>query len=139
VSSDRSRFPACGDIHIVRLADLVEMPISQRTGNPKDQGWSMNIINSEVNGSPDLLVGAFRCEPHEIHPPHFHNMGELYYVLHGECELTIGDRTQMISEGTAIYTPKGVAHGVRTFESEVQIMVVFPEGDWDKIEKHWLP
>jgi quercetin dioxygenase-like cupin family protein len=77
-------------------------------------------------------------EPHQYHPPHAHpNMGELYYVLEGRCEITVGALVQMCSAGTAIYTPAGTPHSVRTHDEGTAVMVAFPEGDWEKIEKVW--
>src|SRR4051812_19130773 len=106
------------------------------TKNPVDQGTSRRLIGKAVNGSPDLLVSVLTMEPHQYHPLHFHpNMGEMYYVVEGSCEIRVGDETRTCTRGTAIYTPAGTAHSVRTGDEGCSVMVAFPEGDWDKIEK----
>ncbi|KWX68868.1 hypothetical protein ASJ79_15910 [Mycobacterium sp. NAZ190054] len=65
-------------------------------------------------------------------------MGELYYILEGSCELRVGDRTQMVTAGTAVYTPVGVPHSARTFDEGVAILIVFPEGVFEKIAKEFI-
>lgn len=134
---DRSDTQSLGSVIFARLDEAPEVPIASRTLNSADQGGSRSLINKEINGSPDLLVGVLRMDPHQYHPPHSHNMGELYYVLDGECEIRVGDETQTCGSGTAIYTPAGTPHSVRTNERGTSVMVVFPEGNWDSIDKVW--
>ncbi len=64
-------------------------------------------------------------------------MGELYFVLEGPCEIQVGDRVEMCEAGTAIYTPAGTPHSIRTFDNGAAVMVAFPEGDWNAIQKVW--
>jgi quercetin dioxygenase-like cupin family protein len=127
-----------GRIIFAKLDEVDEVPISSRTNNPKDQGGSRALISKAVNGAPDLLVSVLRMQPGQYHPTHSHpNMGELYYVLEGRCEIRVGDEVQMCSAGTAIYTPAGTPHSVRTHDEGTAVMVAFPEGDWEKIVKVW--
>ena len=123
---------------ITRYEDVPEAPVSKMTVDG-DEGWTRVMISKEINGSPDLLVSVFRMAPNQFHPLHAHpNMGELYFLLKGRVELTVGDRTEWIEPGTAIYTPKDVPHCARTDDEGASILVVFPEGDWSKIEKRWV-
>jgi quercetin dioxygenase-like cupin family protein len=134
--TDEARAPV---IVMTNVATVPETPITSMTENPEDQGWTRELISYKVNGSPDLLVGVFRMDPWQYHPLHAHpNVGELYFVLDGQCELRVGDRCELVDAGTAVYTPRGVAHSVRTRDSGVSILVTFPEGDWTKVEKVWI-
>jgi quercetin dioxygenase-like cupin family protein len=129
---------ALGRVIFARLDNVDEVPIASRTLNKHDQGGSRGLISKAINGSPDLLVSVLRMDPGQYHPLHSHpNMGELYYVLEGRCEIRVGDEIQMCGPGTAIYTPAGTPHSVRTHEQGASVMVAFPEGDWDSIEKVW--
>lgn len=104
-----------------------------------DQGWARELISKQINGSPDLYVSVFRMDPNQYHPLHAHpNVGELYFVLEGRCELRIGDRRDWVQSGTAAYMPRGVPHSVRTADLGVSILVTFPKGDFGEVEKVWM-
>jgi quercetin dioxygenase-like cupin family protein len=127
-----------GTVVFSNYKSVAEVPTSSVTENPADQGASRRLIGKAINGSPDLLVGVLRMEPGQYHPLHSHpNMGELYFVLEGSCEIRVGDRVEMCDAGTAIYTPAGIPHSIRTHQQSAAIMVTFPEGDWDAIQKVW--
>lgn len=124
-------------IVITPVASVDEVAISSIT-HPRDQGWTKRLINREINGSRDLLVSVFRMGPGQYHPLHAHpNVGELYFVLEGRCELRVGDRREWVAAGTAIYTPPNTPHSARTADEGVSILIVFPKGDWSQIEKVW--
>jgi quercetin dioxygenase-like cupin family protein len=129
---------ALARIVIQQYEDVPEAPVSAMTVEG-DQGWTRVMIDKDHNNSPDLFVSVFRMAPDQYHPLHRHpNMGELYFILKGRVEMTVGDTTQWMEPGTAIYTPKGVAHSSRTGPEGASILVVFPEGDWAKIGKEFL-
>ncbi|MGI8559419.1 MAG: cupin domain-containing protein [Solirubrobacteraceae bacterium] len=125
------------EIVIRNVGTVTEKPIASLT-IAGDQGWARELITTQINGSPDLYVSVFRMDPGQYHPLHAHpNVGELYYVLEGRCELRIGDRSEWVEAGTAAYMPRNVPHSVRTADQGVTILVTFPEGDLNKVEKVW--
>jgi quercetin dioxygenase-like cupin family protein len=127
-----------GQVKIVQSADVREVPIGGYTVDA-DQGWTKELISHAINGAPDLFVGLFRMEPGQFHPMHKHpNVGELYFILEGACEISVGEETRLVSAGTAIYTPRDTAHSIRTTNQGVRVLVVFPQGDWSKVEKTWV-
>jgi mannose-6-phosphate isomerase-like protein (cupin superfamily) len=124
-----------GDVVFNHIDEVASVPVSSLTV-ANDQGSSFPLISKSVNGAPDLLVSLLRMQPGEFHPPHAHpNMGELYFVVEGAAEITVGGETRWCTAGMAIYTPAGVAHSIRTTTEPVGVMVAFPEGDWERIEK----
>src|SRR5438874_557174 len=127
-----------GEIVVTPISSVEEQPVSSMTVE-HDQGWTRGLIRKDINGAPDLLVSVLRMEPHQYHPLHRHpNMGELYYILEGRCQLRVGDRSEWVEAGTAIYTPRGIPHSTRTEDDGVSILVVFPEGDWNRIGKEFV-
>jgi quercetin dioxygenase-like cupin family protein len=125
-------------IVITQIADVPESPVNRMTVE-HDQGWTRGLIQKAINGSPDLFVSVFRMEPNQVHPKHRHaNVGECYFVLEGRAEMTVGDRVEWVETGTAIYVPKGVPHGTRTGEQGFTTLVIYPEGDWDKVQKEFV-
>lgn len=126
------------DIVIRNVETVADTPIASLTVEG-DQGWARELITAQINGSPDLYVSVFRMDPNQYHPLHAHpNVGELYFVLEGRCELRIGDRCEWVHAGTAAYMPAGVPHSVRTRDQGVRILVTFPEGDLAKVGKVWM-
>jgi quercetin dioxygenase-like cupin family protein len=118
---------------------VTEIPIHTQPGHEKDQGWTTRLVNSAINGSPDLVVSILRLAPNQFHPAHYHpDLGELYFVLEGSCEIRAGAETHWVQAGTAVYTPKGTPHSIRTKAEGVKVLLVFPEGDLAKIRKVWI-
>lgn len=127
-----------GEIVIRNVRTVEDKPIASLT-TEGDQGWARELITAQLNGSPDLYVSVFRMDPGQYHPLHAHpNVGELYFVLEGRCELRIGDRCEWVEAGTAAYMPKGTPHSVRTAEDGVRILVTFPKGNLDDVGKVWM-
>jgi mannose-6-phosphate isomerase-like protein (cupin superfamily) len=67
--------------------------------------------------------------------PHFHReTEEIYYVLEGSGEMTVGDETSEVGPGDAIFIPRGARHTLRnTGEVAMRIVLVcgpaFSRGD----------
>ena len=63
-------------------------------------------------------------------PPHVHEReDEVFYVLAGELELTVGDETTVLQAGDLAFGPRGVAHSWRTVGPSTKVLLsVFPAG-----------
>ena len=67
--------------------------------------------------------------------PHFHReTEEIYYVLEGRGEMTVGDETSPVGPGDAVYIPRGARHTLmNTGEVPMRIVLVcgpaFSRGD----------
>lgn len=126
-----------GTPRFVHLDEVVAVPLASMT-TEGDQGVTRLLFEKNINGSADLFVAVFTMEPHQVHPRHSHpNVGEMYFVVAGECTISLGDDERDCTAGTAVYIPAGVPHGVTTADTSCSVMVVFPEGDWSKVEKVW--
>jgi quercetin dioxygenase-like cupin family protein len=126
-------------IIIDQLETVPSEPISHSAGHEHDQGSVQRVISKAVNGSPDILATVFSMTPNQYHPLHAHpDLGELYFILEGACEVRVGPRTQWVTAQTAIYVPKGTPHSLRTKDQSVKFLLVFPEGDRSKVKKVWV-
>ena len=97
-----------------------------------------NIINtphgSEIRPLMDRTTSAIeKCSlAEEILPPgaavgkHFHReTEEVYYILSGTGEMTVGEETAPVSAGDAVYIPVGNIHTLKNTGSEpMKIMLV---------------
>ncbi|MEA2933996.1 MAG: hypothetical protein QOD74_642 [Variibacter sp.] len=124
---------------IESLKNVPSVPINHSEGHEHDEGTVQRVISAAVNGSPDILATVFSMTPHQYHPLHAHpDLGELYFILEGACEVRVGTRTEWVGPQTAIYVPQGTPHSLRTKEQSVKFLLVFPEGDRSKVKKVWV-
>ncbi len=58
-------------------------------------------------------------------PPHLHTReDETFYVVEGELEFMVGDRTLSATAGSVVYGPRGVPHGFRNVGTRPSRMAV---------------
>lgn len=64
--------------------------------------------------SGQLKVGLYCLEPGQAQPQHAHAAQDTFYlVLEGEGTFTVGSEQSLEGEGTVIWAPAGVEHGVQ--------------------------
>ena len=62
---------------------------------------------------------------HAVTPHHHRETEEIYYVLEGSGEMTVGDETSPVAAGDAVYIPRGSVHTLRnTGEVPMRIVLV---------------
>ena len=73
-------------------------------------------------------IGFFACanlEKGKELEAHIDPMEEIYFVVNGEGEMTVGDDTRHVVPGDAIWIPAGDSHSLlNTGENEMFILVV---------------
>jgi|GEM_PF-1755137 quercetin dioxygenase-like cupin family protein len=67
----------------------------------------------------DVLMGMLELAPRAIYPAHRHPAPELYYVMSGRAEWTVGEETFAAGPGTAIYHPPNTLHRMVNTSDEV--------------------
>lgn len=71
-------------------------------------------------------------------PPHVHsNEDEVFKVIEGEMELTVGDKTTILKAGDLAFGPRGVPHSWKIVgdKNAKVILSVFPSGIEDMFEE----
>lgn len=72
-----------------------------------------DLFDWDVTGPGEISSGIARVPPRKIHGTHNHpHATELYYVLKGKARVNVGDEWIDADEGTEIFIPKGMDHGV---------------------------
>lgn len=71
---------------------------------------TLRAVREDTGGTFEVFEGEF---PAGLEfPMHVHrNSDEAFYVLDGEVENTLGDRTVTATAGTFLYAPRGTRHG----------------------------
>jgi mannose-6-phosphate isomerase-like protein (cupin superfamily) len=60
-----------------------------------------------------------------IDPQKPHREDEIYYVISGKGQMTVGTENRTVEAGTIIFVPAGVEHRFHTITEELRILVVF--------------
>jgi len=60
----------------------------------------------------DVRMGLQELDPGAAYPAHHHPSPEIYVILNGEAQWTVGERSFAAEPGTAIYTPPDTRHRI---------------------------
>ncbi|MBS1811606.1 MAG: cupin domain-containing protein [Acidobacteria bacterium] len=102
--------------------------------NRKDAKILNTAQGSEIRPLMDRTVGAItQCSlaeetlpPGKTVPPHYHEvLEEIYYILSGSGVMTIGEESQAVGSGDAIFIPKKNIHTLtNTGAEDMKILLV---------------
>ena len=84
-------------------------------------GWKGRYLHSQhmTFGYYDVVAGA------SIHP-HAHPQEEVWHVIEGELEVTIGEQTRLARAGSVAIVPPNTTHSVRAVTDGRSIVVDYP-------------
>lgn len=104
----------------------------------KDDGIILNVLgdNQNIKLTGEDTNGQYTLieqynEPGIGIPPHVHdNEDEVFQVLEGQVEMSVGNKTTIMNAGDIIFCPKGVPHSWRVIgEEKARAMLsIFPAG-----------
>ncbi len=79
------------------------------------------------DGAPNFAMRRFRVEPGGYTPYHHHPYEHEVYVLSGEGQVRINDKTYDITADTVVFVPPDVMHQFRnTGESDLVFLCIIP-------------
>ncbi|HLW59460.1 MAG TPA: cupin domain-containing protein [bacterium] len=104
---------------VTRVTEEDFRPLTAKPeADPREEGFTCNLISRVRSGSEDLRITYCRMLPHQYHIRHHHpNAAEFYFVIAGTCAVYLGGEVVSASPGTCIYIPANTVHAVRN-ESE---------------------
>ncbi len=73
----------------------------------------------------NLLASFVRYEPNSVAPLHAHEEEQLFIVVEGELEMTLGGVLRRMRPGDAALIPAWVEHTVRSFDAPAYQVDVF--------------
>ena len=82
------------------------------------------IVARALVGS-NLLVSFVRWEPHALAPLHAHAEEQVFVVLEGQLEMTLGTEVRLMGPGEAALIPAWVEHSVRSLDAPAYQIDVF--------------
>jgi mannose-6-phosphate isomerase-like protein (cupin superfamily) len=108
---------------------------------PPGQGESVWLAGMllEVKLASEDARGAYSMmqqtsPPQGGPPPHIHhNVDEALYVVEGEVEFLVGDRTTRVTAGSLAYVPKGTLHTFKNVgTSPSRVLAIISPGGFEK-------
>jgi len=107
-----------------------------KTLNVLGDQQTIKLTGKDTNGQ-FTLIEEFN-DPGTGIPPHVHeNEDEIFKVLEGEMELTVGGETTVLKAGDLAFGPRGIPHSWRIIGDKKAkvILSVFPSGIEDMFEE----
>ncbi len=74
-------------------------------------------IRSRPLVGSNLLASFVRYQPHSVAPLHAHEEEQLFILLEGELEMTLGGEIRIMRPGDAALIPAWVGHTVRSLDA----------------------
>ncbi len=90
----------------------------------KNIGKGKSYFHTFVNRE-NLAAGILRLEPGEEDTQAPHESDEIYYIVHGDGFLKIGDTDYKVSEGMSYYVAKNIEHRFHGNKKELIAMYFF--------------
>ncbi|KAK5684697.1 hypothetical protein LTS12_029102, partial [Elasticomyces elasticus] len=101
-------------------------------------GWSREQVLQDLPQSHDISGAQQHLKKGAIRELHWHRVAEWGFVYNGSLLLSGVDEnggftTEKLNTGDIWYFPKGVAHNVQGLDDENEYLLVFDDGDFEKI------
>ncbi|PTB43698.1 uncharacterized protein TrAFT101_002252 [Trichoderma asperellum] len=101
-------------------------------------GWVREQVVTDLPSSQDVAGAQFHLEKGAIRELHWHRVAEWGFVYAGHVTVSAvnengGYEVAELGYGDIWYFPKGVAHSVQGLDDENEFLLVFDDGDFDKI------
>lgn len=98
---------------IIRIQDIIEQ---------QDQ---LNRRYSEFLRVEEMSAGVYRLPVGAQDLQHPHSEEEMYYVIHGQATIQIGEKSHEVAAGACIYVPANVPHWFSNITKDLVLLVVF--------------
>ncbi|KID92689.1 Bicupin, oxalate decarboxylase/oxidase [Metarhizium guizhouense ARSEF 977] len=101
-------------------------------------GWVREQVVQDLPQSHDISGAQQHLKKGAIRELHWHRVAEWGFVYKGRVLVSAVDengkyQAEELNYGDIWYFPKGVAHTVQGLEDENEFLLVFDEGDFDKV------
>jgi mannose-6-phosphate isomerase-like protein (cupin superfamily) len=81
------------------------------------------VLDQRILKEIGFLASAILDKGRKIES-HIDPMEEIYFVIMGEGEMSVGDETRHIIPGDAVYIPTGVAHALENRGEDLLFLIV---------------
>jgi mannose-6-phosphate isomerase-like protein (cupin superfamily) len=79
---------------------------------------------------PALSVGLYSLPAGGVDPQSPHTEDEVYYVVKGRAQITVGDETRPVQAGSTVYVAANVEHRFHDIVEDLDIIVFFAPAEY---------
>jgi mannose-6-phosphate isomerase-like protein (cupin superfamily) len=98
-----------------------------------DRGRAVAEIRyAEFMRVPDLSAGLYVLEAGSIDPQQPHTEDELYYVVSGRAQVTVGDEVREVRARSVVFVAATVPHRFHDIVERLELLVVFGPAEGDR-------
>lgn len=92
--------------------------------------WIKRLI-TDKEGADNCFMRKFTLKPNASMPHHDHEKTDhVQYVLSGEMEVNLGDKTKKAKQGDILYIPADLSHSYENpHDEKVEFLCIVPAGD----------
>ena len=93
-------------------AFLDESKVSWKVNDFDVSRWK-TLVGGDEGGQlveADVQFGRWQLAPRATYHAHRHDVPEIYYIISGKAEWTVGTEVRLVSQGTTILTEPGQVH-----------------------------
>jgi len=96
------------------------------------------LASPKTTGSEYLTVMVAEYQPGADHTLHTHNPEQVYYILEGSGEITVGDETARVEAGDCVFIPSEVPHKLKNDGNVVLKYLCCSAPLYNEdVEQHW--
>lgn len=109
-------------------------PVYRRSGERevKYLTGTMNMLVTSEDTNGAFAVVEFQGKPGGEPPMHVHeNEDEMFYIVEGKVEITVGGQKQMATAGSAAFLPRRIPHTFRIVSPEARAIVYITPGGFE--------
>jgi len=90
------------------------------------------VLYHEFLRVPDLSAGLYVLEAGATDPQSPHTEDELYYVLRGRAQVTVGDEERAVESGSLVFVAATVFHKFHDITERLELLVFFGPAEGDR-------
>ncbi|MDH6127590.1 cupin domain-containing protein [Kitasatospora sp. GP82] len=72
-----------------------------------------------------MSAGLYALSPGDTDTQSPHAQDEIYQIISGRAELTVGRETTTVARGSVVFVPAGVPHRFHHITEELRVLVIF--------------
>jgi quercetin dioxygenase-like cupin family protein len=99
-----------------------------------------SLLSADRTPTSAMTAGVAVLRPGERLEPHRHEPAEVYLILEGSVELTLGEAVHELDEGAVAFIPGNVTHGVRALgDVTARVFYVLACDSFDDMQYDFSP
>jgi quercetin dioxygenase-like cupin family protein len=79
---------------------------------------------------PTLSMGLYHLPAGGVDPQQPHTEDEVYYVVSGRAQITVGGETRSVGPGSIVFVAANVAHRFHAIDEDLIVLVFFAPAEY---------